>query len=41
MNTLPPAGSIPKRFYYVGNVPGTPRLGLPAISLEDGWPMGS
>ena len=22
--------------YYVGNVPGTPRLGLPSINLEDG-----
>ena len=35
-NVLPPKGSIPKRLYYVGNVPGTPRLGLPSMNLEDG-----
>ena len=35
-NVLPPTGPIPKRFYYVGNVPATPRLGLPSLNLEDG-----
>lgn len=27
---------LPQPLYYVGNVPATPRLGLPPISLEDG-----
>ena len=26
----------PVKTWYVGNVPGTPRLGLPSINLEDG-----
>jgi hypothetical protein len=26
----------PKPLWYVGNVPATPRLGLPQINLEDG-----
>ena len=33
---MPPKGPIPKEYYYVGNVPATPRLGLPSINLEDG-----
>lgn len=35
-NIKPPKGPIPVANYYVGNVPATPRLGLPSINLEDG-----
>lgn len=35
-NKLPPNGPLPKKLYYVGNVPALPRYGLPSINLEDG-----